>query len=228
MYLLETLTISTVKTLSGNRIFWRIALKNDGKYLVGPVIVAALLILLSVPLRLNASDVTDKLRSTIDGVIDILRDDSLRRPDRQEERRSRIRKLIMQRFSFEEMSKRSLARYWRERSDSERMEFVSLFSDLIENAYIEKIERYTDEEIRYVGERMSGERAEVKTIVMSKGTQIPIDYRLIMIGSDWMVYDIVIEGVSLVSNYRSQFSNTIRSSSYEDLVKKLKEKTGRT
>lgn len=203
-------------------------MKNDGKYLVGPVIVAALLILLSVPLRLNASDVTDKLRSTIDGVIDILRDDTLRRPDRQEERRSRIRKLIMQRFSFEEMSKRSLARYWRERSDSERMEFVSLFSDLIENAYIEKIERYTDEEIRYVGERMSGERAEVKTIVMSKGTQIPIDYRLIMIGSDWMVYDIVIEGVSLVSNYRSQFSNTIRSSSYEDLVKKLKEKTGRT
>lgn len=191
------------------------------------ITVAVLLLLMSTPFALHASEVTEKVRSTVDGIINILRDQSLNSPGKQEERRARIRNLILERFSFEEMSKRSLARHWRERSDKEKKEFVSLFSDLIENSYIEKIERYTDEEIIYADEKMSDGRAVVKTVIISKGNEIPIDYRLIKTTDDWMVYDIVIEGVSLVSNYRSQFSSTIRATSYEGLVIKLREKTGK-
>lgn len=191
------------------------------------ITVAMLLLLMSTPFTLHASEVTEKVRSTVDGITNILRDQSLRSPGKQEERRARIRNLIQERFSFEEMSKRSLARHWKERSDEEKKEFVSLFSDLIENSYIDKIERYTDEKIIYADEKRNDGRAVVKTVIISKGTEIPINYRLIKTTDDWMVYDIVIEGVSLVSNYRSQFSSTIRATSYEGLVIKLREKTGK-
>ena len=191
------------------------------------ITVAMLLLLMSTPFTLHASEVTEKVRSTVDGITNILRDQSLRSPGKQEERRARIRNLILERFSFEEMSKRSLARHWKERSDEEKKEFVSLFSDLIENSYIDKIERYTDEKIIYADEKRNDGRAVVKTVIISKGTEIPINYRLIKTTDDWMVYDIVIEGVSLVSNYRSQFSSTIRATSYEGLVIKLREKTGK-
>jgi len=189
------------------------------------ITVAMLLLLTLTPVILHASEITDKVRSTVDGIINILKDQSLNAPGKKDERRARIRSLITERFNFEEMSKLSLARHWGDRSDEEKKEFISLFSDLIENSYIEKIERYTDEEIIYADEKRSGGRAEVKTVIISKGTDTHINYRLIKTTDDWMVYDIVIEGVSLVSNYRSQFSSTIRATSYEGLVKKLREKT---
>ena len=191
------------------------------------IAITVLLLLISTPFTLQASEITGKVRSTVDGVLVILKDQSLMVPEKKEERRGRLRNLILKRFSFKEMSKRSLARYWRERSDAEKKEFVSLFSDLIENSYIEKIERYTDEEILYVGEKSSDGRAVVKTVIISKGNEIPINYSLMKTENDWMVYDIVIEGVSLVSNYRSQFSSTIRTSSYKGLVEQLREKTGK-
>ena len=114
---------------------------------------AVLLFLMLIPFTLHASEVTDKVRSTVNGIIKVLREQTLKAPDKKEERRARIRNLILERFSFEEMSKRSLARHWKERSDEEKKEFVSLFSDLIEDSYIDKVEKYTDEEIIYAGEK---------------------------------------------------------------------------
>ena len=189
--------------------------------------VTALLFLLSTPFTVYASDVTDRVRSTVEGVLNILKDQSLRSPEKKEGRRALMRNLIKDRFSFEEMSKLSLARHWRKRSAEERKEFVLLFSDLVESAYIDKIERYTDEEILYGAEKIKDGRAVVKTRIMSKGTEVPIDYKLKKMDGDWKVYDILVEGVSLISNYRSQFSSIIRTSSYEELVIRLKEKTAK-
>ncbi|MFQ5901470.1 MAG: ABC transporter substrate-binding protein [Thermodesulfobacteriota bacterium] len=133
--------------------------------------------------------------------------------------------IIVESTTPEEMAKRSLARHWKKRSDIEKKEFVAIFTDLIEGSYIEKIEAYTDEEILYTGEKIDGRRAVVKTRIISKGTEIPIYYRLLESkDGNWMVYDIVIEGVSLIGNYRTQFSKIIRGSSYEELVKKIKAK----
>lgn len=188
-------------------------------------VVTVALLLLLIPFSLHASEVTGKVQATVDGVLDVLREQSLQGPSKKEERRAKLRSIISGRFSYEEMSKQSLAIHWRKRSEAEKKEFVSLFSNLIETAYIEKIEGYTDEEILYTGERVKDRHAEVLTTIVSKGTEIPINYRLFRTrGGDWMVYDLVIEGVSLVSNYRLQFSSTIRTSSYEGLVGQLREK----
>jgi len=124
------------------------------------------------------------------------------------------------------MAKRSLAQNWNKRTPEEQKEFVSLYSDLLENAYIRKIEKYEDEKVVYGEEKTEGTYASVKTnIVTTKEVSIPIEYRLVREDSQWKVYDVVIEGVSLVNNYRNQFNSILRSGSYEDLVKRLKGKT---
>jgi phospholipid transport system substrate-binding protein len=184
------------------------------------------MLLLLTPISVCASEITDKIKKTVDEVLEVLKDESFKGEEKMEERRALLRGVVKERFSFQEMSRQSLARHWRGLSDAEKSEFVSLFSDLIESAYIDKVEGYTDEEILYTGERIKNSRAEVSTKVISKGTEIPINYRLFRTkDGDWMVYDIVIEGVSLVSNYRSQFSSTIRSSSFNGLMEQLREKT---
>ena len=128
-------------------------------------------------------------------------------------------------FNFEEIAKRALARHWRKRTDKEKKEFTALFSNFLEGSYIGKIEAYTDEEVVYVGEKVDKGRAVVKTKVISKGIETPIHYRLLKgKGSEWMVYDVVIEGVSFVRNYRTQFNEVIKKSSYEELVKRLRSK----
>ncbi|MEW6002698.1 MAG: ABC transporter substrate-binding protein [Nitrospirota bacterium] len=168
---------------------------------------------------------TDQVKQTVDKVLDILKNKELRKPEKAGERRTSIRKVIDERFDFEEMAKRTLALHWRKRTPEEMKEFVSLFSDLLERSYIKKIESYTDEKISYVGENIEGEYAVVKTKVVTKrNVEIPIDYRLLKKGSGWEVYDVVIEGVSLINNYRTQFNKIIRTYSYEELVKRMKNK----
>jgi len=187
-------------------------------------VVAVCVILCSSPVY--ASEPTDQLRGTIDDIIAILKDPSLKGDDLSEQRRGRIREKMEERFTFAEMAKRSLGKHWREMSGEQRREFTSIFARLIENSYIGKIEGYTDEKVFYEKEMVRKRSAVVKTkIVTKQGTDIPLDYRLISrSGGEWKVYDVVIEGVSLVRNYRSQFSKTLRSSSYEELVNKLKSK----
>ncbi len=175
---------------------------------------------------IQASEITDQLKDTIDSVIALLRDPALKGPEKKDERRARIREAVRERFSFPEMARRSLGRHWRNRTDEERKEFVKLFSSLIENSYIGRIEDYSDEEVLFLNEKVIKNKAEVKTrIVSGAGTEIPINYRLFKDRSGrWLVYDVVVEGVSLVRNYRTQFDRTIRSLSYEGLVKEIRSK----
>jgi phospholipid transport system substrate-binding protein len=189
------------------------------------LIIVALTILFSHSLA-DASEPTDQLKGTIDEIIAILKDPSLKGPEKYEQRRARLREKMKERFTFAEMAKRSLGKHWREMNGEEKEEFTAIFARLIENSYIGKIEGYTDEKILYEKEMLRKGRAIVKTKIITKqGTDIPLDYRLInRKGGEWMVYDVVIEGVSLVRNYRTQFSKALRSSSYEDLVLTLKSK----
>lgn len=189
------------------------------------VAVTAAFSLAGLPLPAVAGEPTDQVRETTDAVINILNDKELKKPEKEKERRVKIRQTVEKRFNFEEMAKRSLAVHWKDRTPEERKEFVSLYTDLLESTYIRKIERYENEKVTYLDERIDGEYAVVKTkVVDTKGTGIPVDYKIFKQGSKWEVYDIVIEGVSLVNNYRTQFTQIIRSGSYADLVKRLKDK----
>ena len=175
--------------------------------------------------RALAGEATDQVRQTVDAVIDVLKDKELKKPGKEKQRKARLREIIVKRFDFEEMAKRSLALHWSKRTPEEQKEFVSLYSDLLENTYIKKIERYENEKVVYTDEKIDGLYAMVKTKISSgKEIDIPVDYKIFRKNGKWAVYDIIIEGVSLVNNYRSQFNQIIRSDSYGELIKRLKEK----
>jgi phospholipid transport system substrate-binding protein len=188
--------------------------------------LAAVLAILSAGAA-AAGPPTDQLKGAVDRVIKVLEDPSLKGDDRVVERRTAVRKIANEIFDFNEIARRALARHWQPLTDKQRVEFVSLFSDLLERSYISKIELYGGEKIQYVGERVDGDTATVATRIVTKnGTEVPIDYRLLKKGDRWMVYDVSIEGVSLVSNYRTQFNKIIQTGSFEDLMQKLRTKQG--
>jgi len=188
-------------------------------------LVAAAVAILAMPGQGLAGPATDQVKGTVDQVLEILTDPTLKDDRRTKERRAKLRQTVLERFDFSEMSKRSMGQHWKERSPEERTEFVGLFTDLLERAYIDRVEGYTGEQIVYLEERTDGNYSEVRTKIVTKRNQeIPIAYRLQRADSKWSVYDIVVEGVSLVNNYRTQFSKIIRTSSYRDLVKKMQAK----
>jgi phospholipid transport system substrate-binding protein len=162
----------------------------------------------------------------VDRVLRVLEDPNLRQDARTAERRAAIRGLAFEIFDFRELSQRALARHWHGRSPAERDEFVHLFADLLERSYVGKIETYSGgDRIQYAGETAEGGQATVRTRIVTKaGTEIPVDYRLHRVGDRWLVYDVAIEGVSLVANYRAQFARIIQTSSFQGLVDKLKVK----
>jgi phospholipid transport system substrate-binding protein len=168
---------------------------------------------------------TDQLKASIDAVLRTLDDPALRQDARTTQRRGKVRAIANEIFDWPETAKRSLARHWSGRSDAERQEFVRLFGDLLERSYISQIEKYGGERITYAGEQIDGDQAVVRTKIITKqGTEVPVDYRMLRRGDRWMVYDVVIEGVSMVSNYRTQFNKIIQTSSYAELVRKMKVK----
>ena len=168
---------------------------------------------------------TDQLRRSIDLVLKTLADPELKKEAKTAERRAMIRAIANDIFDFAEISQRSLGRHWQARTPAEREEFVRLFGDLLEHSYITKIESYSDEKIQYAGEIVDGDQAVVKTrIVTKQGTEIPVDYRTALRGERWRAYDVNIEGVSLIANYRTQFNTIIQRTGYPDLVAKLKAK----
>ncbi len=188
--------------------------------------LAALLLLpLAGPDRAWAGAPTDQLRAQIDRAVKILEDPELKKDGRQKDRRGAVRQVANDIFDFSETAKRSLARHWTPRTQAERDEFVGLFTDLLERSYISKIELYGGEKIQFVGESIEGEGAVVRTkLVTKQGTEMPIDYRMLRRGDKWLVYDVVIEGVSLISNYRTQFNKIITTSSFQELMKKMRTK----
>jgi len=197
------------------------------KKMLVSVMALFLIALVFTPSGAEAGPVTERIKTTIDGALGVLRDPAMQGKAHKAERRASIRSAIEDTIDFSEMSRRSLGLNWRKRTAEEKKEFVSLFSDLLENSYISKIEQQTDEKVIYLGERINkkGTRGLVKTkVVTSKGTEIPIYYRMMKKNDKWVAYDIVIEGVSLVSNYRTQFGKIIKRSSYENLVGSLRKK----
>src|SRR3989475_5635478 len=170
-----------------------------------------------------AGPATDQLRTSVDLVVKILSDPELKKEARSLERRRAIRAVANQIFDFGEISRRSLARHWQPRTPAEHEEFTRLFGDLLEYSYVSKIEVYSGEKVVYVGELLDGDLATVRTRIITKqGTEIPVDYRLARQGDQWRAYDVLIEGVSLVANYRAQFNAVIQRTSYADLVKTLR------
>jgi phospholipid transport system substrate-binding protein len=168
---------------------------------------------------------TDQLRGAVDRVLKTLEDPSLKGANKVVERRVAVRKIANEIFDFGEIAKRSMARHWQPLSEGQRTEFVGLFADLLERSYISKIETYGGEKIQYTGERVDGDFATVSTRIVTKnGTEVPVDYRMTKRGDRWLVYDVSIEGVSLVSSYRTQFNKIIQTSSYGELVSKLRNK----
>jgi phospholipid transport system substrate-binding protein len=166
---------------------------------------------------------TDQLRSAIDRVLQVLEDPVLKQESQTVPRRRAIRAIADEMFDFEETARRAMGQHWRSLTPAQRTEFTELFSDLLERAYISKIELYSGEKIQYTGERVEGDFATVSTrIVTKKGTEVPIDYRLLRRSAGWRVYDVNIEGVSLVANYRTQFNSIIRTSSYDELIKRMR------
>jgi len=191
-------------------------MKTSIRAFAATVLALALL----VPQIVGAGAPTDQLKSYVERV---LKTAQAGRGSASE--RATIRKLADELFDWQEMAQRSLGPHWRERSPAERQEFVPLFADLVERGYISKIEQYDGEKIQYTGDRIEGDQATVRTKVITKqGTEIPIDYRMVLRNSRWKIYDVDIEGVSLVANYRTQFNSVVRRSSYQELVKRMKSK----
>jgi len=188
-------------------------------------LATALLLIIAGPGRVWAGAPTEQLRAQIDRAVKLLEDPELKKEGRQRDRRAAVRQVANDIFDFSETARRSLARHWAARTQAERDEFVQLFSDLLERSYISKIELYGGEKIRFVGESIDADGAIVRTrLVTKQGTEIPIDYKMHLRGDRWLVYDVLIEGVSLIANYRTQFNKIITTSSFQELVKKMKTK----
>jgi phospholipid transport system substrate-binding protein len=192
-------------------------------YLWGCVLVFTVAVFASMPAM--AGEPTEKIKVTTDKIIGIVSNPALKGPEKAAERKRFIRKAVDERFDWEEMSRRTLARHWQKRTVEEQTEFIDLYGKLLEQTYLDKVEGYSGEKVLYEGERVDGEYSVVKVKILTKQeTAISTEYRLKKNAEDWLVYDISIEGVSLINNYRTQFNSIIVRSSYKDLIKKLKAK----
>jgi phospholipid transport system substrate-binding protein len=182
-------------------------------------------VLLACAAGADAGIPTDQIRGSTDQVLRLVRDPALKGPDRAAERRRQIRAVADQVFDWQETGKRALGRHWQPLRPEQRQEFSTLFADLVERSYVSKIDAYSGEKILYVGEAVDADQATVRTKLVTKAqTEIPIDYRLQKEGDRWRVYDVAIEGVSLVSNYRSQFNRIIAQSGFDSLIEKMRTK----
>ena len=187
------------------------------------VLAIILLFFLELP-STQASEITEGVKKTLDSIIVIVSREDLKNNEKKAERRVLLREVISKKFSYYEMSRRSLTKHWKERTAEEKKEFIDLFGKLLENSYANKIESFTDEKIIYIDEKKKGNVALVKTIIQKNNDEIPVNYKLVKLDNDWKIYDFIVEGVSMIKNYRTQFKKIIHKSSYEELVSKLKKK----
>ena len=179
----------------------------------------------AVPVPSHAGAPADQMRGAIEKVLSVLKDPNLKGGGKKSERLEQLRQAIYPKFDFAEMAKRSLGAQWQRRSPEEQREFVKLFTDLLENAYFDNIETYDGEKVAIAGEKQDQDFAEVNSkITTKKGEEIAVNYKLHQVGNDWKVYDVVIENISMVNNYRSQFNRVIAQSSFEDLLRRMKDK----
>ncbi len=178
-----------------------------------------------IPSPLRAGIPTEQIQTTVDKVLNILQDSRLKPENKKEERKNLLRQALSPRFDFHEMAKRSLGTHWQRVAPEKQQEFVKLFTDLLEKTYVDKIDSYSGEKVLYTRENQDRDSAEVDTkIVTKKGEGFSINYRLHSASGQWKVYDVVIENISLVNNYRSQFNRVLRESSFEELLRRMRGK----
>ena len=199
---------------------------RKGKIIV--ILLAALIVACSgMALAADSVGPLEQIKETVDKAIFVLQDEALLQPEMREERRRQVVALVEERFDYEEMSKRSLARYWKERTSAERAQFVGLFKRVLENTYIDRVDTYSGEKVDFVRQEIQGDKAMVESSFVSSDKQIPVFYKLRNNSGNWLVYDVIIEGVSLVRNYRTQFESIIEKEKYPGLVAKLEEKAAK-
>ncbi len=178
------------------------------------------------PSPIRAGEPTEEIRAAIAKGLAILNDESLR-ANGKNEHMERLREIVRPLFNFKEMARRSLGRHWRDMPPEDRTEFVAVFTDLLEIAYAEKIDLYKGGEVSFIREVVDEDYARVDSKVKdNKGTDYSVSYKLLREDGDWRIYDVVVENVSLINNYRAQFGRIIRKSSYKELVEKIRKKSG--
>lgn len=187
-------------------------------------IAAAVVALVIAPARaVSAGPPTEQLRAAVDRAIRIVEDPALK--PRSEERRAAIRAVANEIFDFAEITRRTLGTHWASGTPAQRDELVQLFAALLERSYLGKLESYSGERVAWLGDSTDADIATVRTRIVTKsGTEIPIEYRMYRRGERWLTYDVTIEGISLVANYRAQFHKIIQTSSHAGLVEKLRAK----
>jgi len=193
-----------------------------------------LTVMMTAPLRVVAATMEpmEFVRRAVNEIVTVLQDEALVAPGRESERKAKVIGTVEKYFDFKEMSRRTLARHWRELSPAEQERFVSLFKQLLEKTYIDRVDSYckekmgacADEAVIIKKQDVRGNRAVVYTSFLQNNTEVPVAYKLKEKGSGWMVYDVVIEGVSLVRNYRSQFEEIIEREKYAGLLARMEEK----
>ena len=167
----------------------------------------------------------ESVKQTISNVLRILNQEELKQPGRAAERRHEIERVVRQGVSYEEMAKRALGPTWSELGDADRQAFVDLFVQLLRDQFAGKIDVYADEQVQYLSERQEAHIAEVRTVLTGHKTDMELDFRLADRTGEWLVYDVVIDGASIVSNYRAQFASILRDQGYAGLVERMKQKT---
>ncbi len=200
---------------------------------IRPVLMTLLLVLSCGVSQTHAADepvptqvahsATDAVKSTITELLRILDDPAMKQPDQSDARRQAIERIIMQRVSYEEMAKRSLGTPWTELSETDRREFVELFVQLLRDNFAGRISEHSAAAVTYLGEQQEAHFAEVRTHLKNPKVDTRVDFRLFLHSGEWLVYDAVVDGASIVSNYRAQFTSIIRDVSYVGLVRKMKQ-----
>jgi phospholipid transport system substrate-binding protein len=181
------------------------------------------------PLAAHANTPLATVQVHVNSVLEVLRDPSLKGESKKKLRQDRIRNISEKMFDFTELSRRTLAQNWKEFSDSQKKDFIELYKTVLESAYIDKIMAYTDEKVVFQKETaLTDKTSEVQTAVMTRKDEIPINYRVIRTDDGWRVYDVVVEGVSLVNNYRSQFREILINKTPDDLLEILRKKAGKS
>lgn len=184
-----------------------------------------LLLAASLPLAAPAGEALEQIHATTDRILAIVQDPALQGPDKAVERDRRVRVVIGERFDWEAMSRSAMGSHWQGLSDAQRREFVDLFRQLVEKNYLSEVEDYSGEKILYKGDKAEGTYGVVNVVIVTlRGTDVPVSYRVLRKDAGWFVYDLSIEGVSMVNNYRSQIGAILNRSSFEGLIAKLKER----
>jgi phospholipid transport system substrate-binding protein len=191
------------------------------KLFVGFIIIA----LLSFPVHVSAGPAFETAQRQINRILDVLRDPDLKAESAKKLKEEKVLSLINEVFDYTELSKRTLGRNWKKLNPDQRKEFTDLFSKLLGNVYLDRILSYSDEKVVFTKETvLSEKKVEIQSEIITSSQKIPMYYRMFVTNGEWKVYDVVIEGISLIKNYRSQFKEILQKKSPDELLEILREK----